>query len=151
MVMLPVDEKEFDVTPFVYEELSLFVHTTHPFAQREKVELRELKNENFILFNQELIYNLIIQECLQAGFRPKIAYEIAEWGFISEMIGENIGISICPKPIAKKMNQDLIKVISIKNPSIPWNLGFISKKRKHASPAVREFIQYISAQLPIKL
>jgi DNA-binding transcriptional LysR family regulator len=100
------------------------------------------------LFNQELIYNLIIQECLQAGFRPKIAYEISEWGFISEMIGENIGISICPKPIAKKVNQDLIKVISIETPSIPWSLGFISKKRKHASPAVREFIKYISAELP---
>jgi DNA-binding transcriptional LysR family regulator len=151
VVMLPVDEKEFDVTPFVYEELSLFVHTTHPLAQREKVELSELKDENFILFNQELIYNLIIQECLQAGFRPKIAYEISEWGFISEMIGENIGISICPKPIAKKMNQDVIKVVSIENPSVPWHLGFISKKRKHASPAVREFIQYVSAQLPIKL
>ena len=27
VVMLPVDEKEFDVVPFVYEELSLFVHT----------------------------------------------------------------------------------------------------------------------------
>lgn len=67
------------------------------------------------------------------------------------MIGENIGISICPNPIAKKVNQELIKVISIDNPSLPWNLGFISKKRKHASPAVREFIQYISAQLPIKL
>jgi DNA-binding transcriptional LysR family regulator len=99
--------------PFVNEELALFVHTTHPLAQREKVELIDLRNENFILFNQELIYNLIIQECLRAGFRPKTAYEISEWGFISEMIGENIGISICPKPIAKKVNQDLIKVISI--------------------------------------
>jgi DNA-binding transcriptional LysR family regulator len=146
VVMLPVDEKEFDVTPFVNEELALFVHTTHPLAQREKVELIDLRNENFILFNQELIYNLIIQECLRTGFRPKIAYEISEWGFISEMIGENIGISICPKPIAKKVNQDLIKVISIENPSIPWSLGFISKKRKHMSPAVREFIKYISAE-----
>ncbi|MEH7013115.1 LysR substrate-binding domain-containing protein [Neobacillus niacini] len=148
VVMLPVDEKEFDVLPFVYEELSLFVHNTHPLAQREKVEMSELKNENFILFKQELIHSLIIQECQRAGFRPKIAYEISEWGFISEMIGENLGISICPKPIAKKMNQDLIKVISIDNPIFPWNLGFISKKRKHASPAVREFIQYISAELP---
>ncbi|WP_043932649.1 LysR family transcriptional regulator [Bacillus sp. EB01] len=151
VVMQPVDEKEFDVIPFVYEELAVFVHHTHPFAEREKVELIELENENFILFKQELIHDLIIQECLRAGFRPNTAYEISEWGFISEMIGENIGISICPQPIAKKMDQDLIKVISIDNPSLPWNLGMISKKRKHASPAVREFIQYISAQLPIKL
>lgn len=149
VVMLPVDEKEFDVIPFVYEELALFVHHTHPLAQREKVEMKELKNENFILFKQELINILIIQECQRAGFSPKIAFEISEWGLISEMIGENIGVSICPKPSAKKMDQDLIKVVSIINPSFPWNLGLITKKRKHASPAVRELIQYISAQLPI--
>jgi DNA-binding transcriptional LysR family regulator len=150
VVMLPVDEKEFDVIPFVYEELSLFVHHTHHLAQREKVEMKELKNENFILFKQELINILIIQECQRVGFRPKIAFEISEWGFISEMIGENIGISICPKPIAKKMDQDLIKMVSIDNPIFPWHLGLISKKRKHASPAVREFIQYISANIPLK-
>ena len=74
------------------------------------------------------IHDLIIQECLQAGFRPETAYEISEWDFISGMIGENLGISIFPKPIAKKVNQDLIKAIPF-NPSFPWNLGIISKKR----------------------
>ena len=151
VVMLPVDEKEFDVVPFVYGELSLFVHTSHPLAQRETVEMKELQNETFILFKQEFaIHELIIQECVRAGFRPEIAYESSEWDFISGMIGENLGISIFPKPIAKKVDQDLIKAIPF-NPSFPWNLGIISKKRKHISPAVREFIQYISAKLPFQL
>ena len=109
--------------------------------------MKELQNETFILFKHEHIHDLIIQECLQAGFRPDTAYEISEWDFISEMIGENLGISIFPKPIAKKVDQDLIKAIPFQ-PSFPWNLGIISKKKKHPSPAVREFIQYISAELP---
>ncbi|MGX9136110.1 LysR family transcriptional regulator [Rummeliibacillus sp. JY-2-4R] len=146
VVMLPVDEKEFDVIPFVSGELSLFVHHDHPLAQKKKVEMNELKDENFILFKQEFIHEIIVQHCLRAGFRPKIAYEISEWGFISEMIGENLGIAICPKPMAKKVDQNLIKVIPIVNPSIPWNLGLISKKKKHASPAVQEFIKYVSAE-----
>ena len=151
VVMLPVDEKEFDVVPFVNDELSLFVHHSHPLAQREKVEMKELQNETFILFKKDFgFHELIIQECVQAGFRPEIAYESSEWDFISGMIGENLGISIFPKPIAKKVDQDLIKAIPIVNPSIPWNLGFISKKKKYASPAVREFIQYISAELPLE-
>ncbi|MGW6298860.1 LysR family transcriptional regulator [Peribacillus butanolivorans] len=148
VVMLPADEKELDAVPFVNEELSLFVHHSHPLAQRDKVEMKELQNETFILFKQELIHDLIIQECLRAGFRPNIAFEVSEWGFINGMIGENLGISICPKPIAKKFDQDLIKAIPIDNPRFPWNLGLISKKKKHPSPAVREFIQYISADLP---
>ena len=92
----------------------------------------------------------LFRECLRAGFRPEIAYESSEWDFISGMIGENLGISIFPKPIAKKVDQDLIKAIPIDNPSFPWNLGCISKKKKYASPAVREFIQYISAELPFQ-
>lgn len=149
VVMLPVDEKEFDVVPFVCDELSLFVHHSHPLAQRKKVEMKELQNQTFILFNKEFaIHGIIVQECVRAGFRPEIAYESSEWDFISGMIGENLGISIFPKPIAKKIDQDLIKAIPIVNPSLPWNLGIISKKKKYPSPAVREFIQYISAELP---
>ncbi len=129
MVILPVDDKEFNVVPFVYEELSLFVHHSHPLAQMEKIEMKELQNETFILFKQEYIYELVIQECLRAGFRPEIAYKVSEWGFISGMIGENLGIGIFPKPMAKKVDQDLIKAIPIDNPSFPWNLGLISKKR----------------------
>lgn len=148
VVIQPVDQKEFEVVLFVRDELSLFVHTNHPLAQREKVEMRDLQNETFILFKQEYIHDLIVQECQKAGFKPKIAYEISEWGFIGGMIGENLGVSICPKPITKKIQNDLIKSIPIVNPIFPWELGLISKKKKRASPAVREFIKYISDESP---
>lgn len=148
VVMLPVDEKEFEVIPFVYDELSLFVHHSHPLAHREKVEMKELEHETFILFKQQIIHDLIIEECILAGFRPEIGYEITEWGFISEMIGENLGVSIFPKPMNKKIDQNLIKAIPIANSNLSWKLGLISKKKKHASPAVREFIKYISANTP---
>lgn len=148
VVILPVDEKDFDVVPLVDEELALFVHHSHPLANSQQIEMSELEHEDFILFKQKLINDLILQECARAGFQPKIAYEISEWGFISEMISENLGISICPKPIAKKFDQELIKAVSIVNPKFPWKLGLISKKQKHPSPAVREFIQYVSANAP---
>lgn len=151
VVMLPVDEKEFDVIPFVYDELSLFVHISHPFAQREQVEMSELQNETFIMFKKEFaIHDLIIQECIRAGFRPEIAYESSQWDFISEMIGENLGISIFPRPVANRVDQDLIKAIPIANPTFPWKLGFVSKKSKYTSPAVREFLNYITADLPVQ-
>lgn len=150
VVILPVDEKEFDVVPVVHGELALFVHHSHPLASKKQVEMTELEHETFVLFKQKLINELVVRECLRAGFRPKIAYEITEWGFISEMIAENLGVSICPKPLAKKFDEDVIKAIPIVNPTFPWKLGLISKKKKHPSPAVREFIQYISANAPFE-
>jgi hypothetical protein len=76
--MLPVDEKEYDVVPFVNGELALFVHHSNWLAKKEKVEMKELQNEAFILFKQPLFHDVIIQECLRAGFRPEIAYEVSE-------------------------------------------------------------------------
>ncbi|WP_428912393.1 LysR family transcriptional regulator [Niallia sp. Krafla_26] len=147
VVMLPVDEKEFDVLPLVHGELSLFVHPTHPLARKEKVEMKELQNETFILFRHPYIHDLIIQECQRAGFRPEIAYEISEWGFMSGMIAENLGVSIFPNPVVERVGQDVIKAIPFQ-PSFPWDLGLITKKKKRASPAVSEFIQYISTAFP---
>lgn len=148
VVMLPVDEKEFNVVPFVDGELSLFVNTSHPLAQRDTVEMKELVNETFILFKKEFaIHDIVIQECLRAGFRPEIAYESSQWDMIRGMISENLGISIFPKPIENLVNPNLIKSIRIVNPKFPWLLGLISKKQKHTSPAVREFIEYTSTQM----
>lgn len=147
MVMLPADDEEFNTIPLVNNELSLFVHHTHPLAQKKTVEMKELQNETFILLKQQLYHDFIIQECLRAGFHPEVDYVISEWAFISEMIGENLGISIFPQPVSKIINNELIKAIPIVNPKIPWNLGLITKKRKHATPAVREFIKYISAEI----
>ncbi|RKQ14428.1 LysR family transcriptional regulator [Ureibacillus endophyticus] len=151
VVMLPVDEKVLDAIPFVSNELILFVHHTHPLAQREKVDLKDLQNETFILFKQKLFQELIVQECLRAGFRPEIAYESLEWDFISGMIGENLGISIFPKPMENKVDQTIIKSVHIENPTLPWNLGLISKKKKRPSPAVRQFLQFISPKLPFEV
>src|SRR5690606_1645824 len=61
---LPVEE-EFDVTPFIQEEMMVFVHATHPLATREKVSLIELKDESFIFFQDEsTLYQQILHECL---------------------------------------------------------------------------------------
>ncbi|MFD0050194.1 LysR family transcriptional regulator [Actinomycetes bacterium NPDC127524] len=146
VVVLPVDEEEFDIVPFVYEELMLFVHSSHPLAGAEKVEMKDLQNEAFILFSEDFtLHDRIIQECTGAGFTPNIAYESSQWDFISEMISENLGVSIFPHSIAKKIDHHSIRAVPIVNPSIPWLLGIILKKGRYVSHATREFIQNISS------
>ncbi|MCA1061054.1 LysR family transcriptional regulator [Rossellomorea aquimaris] len=140
VVVLPMDEEQFDVVPFVSEKHMLFVHHSHPLAGKEKVEMRELHDEDFILFSEDFaLHDKIIEECRKAGFYPKIAYESSQWDFIGEMIGQNLGISIFPQSISKKVDQRVVKSIPIVNPTVPWNLGIITKKGRYESFAVREF------------
>ncbi len=145
VVVLPVDHSKFEITPFIDEELTLFVHCSHPLATKQEIKVQDLQKEEFILFSEDFtLHDRIVQECIRAGFQPNVAYVSSQWDFISEMIGENLGISILPKSIAKKVNQETVKSVSLIDPAIPWQLGIIRKKGKYASYATSEFISYVS-------
>ncbi|MFC7064152.1 LysR family transcriptional regulator [Halobacillus seohaensis] len=146
VVVLPADKKVFDIVPFIYEELMLFTHSSHPFAHRETVEVKDLEDESFILFSEDFaLHDRIIQECRRAGFRPNVAYESSQWDFISGMIGENLGISIFPQSIAAKLDSELVRAVPIVNPVIPWKLGLVLKKGRYVSHATREFIKNMTS------
>ncbi|UOQ46374.1 LysR family transcriptional regulator [Halobacillus salinarum] len=145
IIVLPADEEEFDIVPFVHEELMLFMNASHPLAFKKKIEMKELFDEPFILFREDFaLHDRIIQECLRAGFRPNVAYESSQWDFISGMIAENLGVSIFPQSIAKKVNPNEVKAVPIVRPPIPWKLGILLKKGKYVSHAAREFIDHIT-------
>lgn len=140
---LPVGE-EFDVTPFVEEDLMLFVHTSHPLANKESVSLMDLKDESFVLFqDNSTLYQQIVQECRQAGFEPNISFQSVYWDFITGIVGENLGISIFPASVASKVDQNVIKTIPIVDPPIKWKIGIILKKEKYVTFAAKEMISFI--------
>lgn len=148
IVMLPADPEEFEVTPFIQDEFTLFINRSHPLAQKDQIEMKELKNEKFIIFKKGFtLHKRILQECQDAGFSPNVAYECSEWDFMSGLIGENLGISIFPRLVIHRIDPEVIKSIEIVNPRMPWQLGIIVKKGKYASFAIREFIQYINSQV----
>jgi len=143
VVIMPEEDEPFDCIPFLHDELNLFVHADHRLAVRESIKMQELQDEKFILFSEDFtLHDRIIQECRKAGFNPDVAYVSSQWDFISEMIGEQLGIAILPRAIASKVNGELVKSVPIR-PSIPWKLVTITKKEKYISRAAQAFIQFI--------
>lgn len=145
--VLPV-EGEFDVVPFIDEEMMLFVHSSHPLAVKEQVSLLDLKDEPFVYFQESSkLRQLVVEECRKLGFEPIVLYESYNWELISEMVAENLGICIFPKSVVKKVDLSRVKVIPMVDPSMSWKLGIILNKEKYVSHATREMIKYISFSL----
>jgi DNA-binding transcriptional LysR family regulator len=146
LVVLPVDERKFDVIEFACEELMLFVHPSHPLAAKKEAAFQDLTNEPFILFSSDFtLHSRIIEECAKTGFQPNIVYESSQWDFISGMVAENLGVTIFPESISKKITGSNITGIPITRPSIPWHLGIILKKGRYVSYVTREFIRYLDS------
>ncbi|GAA4723262.1 LysR family transcriptional regulator [Brevibacillus fulvus] len=143
-VVLPVDPAVFEFYPFYQEDLRLVVHPNHPLATRAEISLPELREEAFILFREGFTLHYVIRdECRKAGFTPTVVCESSQWDFISEMVAANLGISLLPDAICRKLNPAQIATVPLVNPAIHWNLAIIWLKGKYLSHASREWLQFM--------
>ncbi|BBI32293.1 LysR family transcriptional regulator [Cohnella abietis] len=143
VVVLPVDERLFEVVPIVERHLKLVLPLTHALAHREEVHLADLKNELFILFRQEFnLHDRVKEACIREGFEPQVAYESTQWDFIYELICANQGISLLPETICAKLDPGKVSVIPLVKPSIHWDLAIIWNKSGYVSHAAQGWIEF---------
>lgn len=143
VAVLPINEDEYDVYPIVEEEMKLLVPVNHPFSSRDSVQLLDLKEEEFIFYNEEFaLYGMMRNEFIHAGFEPKILFKSSQWDFMTEMVAASLGVTILPESISQRAAHKEIKMVALDLP-ILWKLAVISKKGRYLSFAGRTFIDFI--------
>ncbi|NRD80102.1 LysR family transcriptional regulator [Bacillus sp. BRMEA1] len=144
VAVLPLDEQIFKVYPIVEEEMKLLVHKNHSFAGRKEVNVKDLKDEEFIFYHEEFALNQIIRNhfFITAGFEPQILFKSSQWDLMSEMVAANLGLTILPQSICNRLFAKDIEIISLK-PTIMWRLAVITKKDRYISNAGKTFIDFI--------
>nr|WP_313789660.1 LysR substrate-binding domain-containing protein [Paenibacillus larvae] len=112
---------------------------------------KKLEHEPFILFREGFVlHDRIPEECIRAGFQPKVVYESSQWDFISEMVAAGLGISMLPESICRELNPNRVITIPLVEPSIDWSLAMIWPKEQYISYAVREWINFVKQRLQPK-
>ena len=145
-VVLPTNDKLFEVRSFIEDEFVLFIHKDHPLAQKEIVSIKELKHESFIIFSEEFtLHDVVIQACNKAGFIANIAYKSSQWDLIIELVASQLGITLLPKSIFEKQNNKDIKIVPIVE-ELYWKLGIITKKDGYLPFSVMEFLSFSQKQ-----
>ncbi len=148
IVVLPTNNDIFNYFSFMEEDLNLILHPSHPLAERDQIDLAELQNESFILFNKEFVlHDRIISACQSVGFAPKIISKSSQWSFIEEMVSWNLGVSLLPESLCHHLDDKKVKSIKVVNPTVSWNLGIIWGKNQYLSFAAREWLSFIKEEL----
>ncbi|MFD0715865.1 LysR family transcriptional regulator [Paenibacillus sp. GCM10027626] len=143
VIVLPADERLFEIVPIVERHLNLVTHRSHPLAGKTKVRLSDLQHEPFILFRQEFnLHDRVKEACIQEGFEPHIAYESTQWDFIYELISANQGISLLPETICAKLDKKQVRVVRTVDPPIHWDLAIIWKKDGYLSHAAKGWVDF---------
>ena len=147
-VIFPVEEDGIIASEIVSGDVMIVVSEEHPLANRKSIDVKELKDEKFIVFNENfMMYDKTINACKESGFEPSIVMKMSQWDFILEMVALNQGITIMPKLIVERYKMKGLNTISISNPEINWNIGFIVKKDKYMSKTLKLFKEYATKHI----
>ena len=139
---LCVPNNQLEAISILKDPLMLIVHQDHPLRSVSSVEISQLEEEAFIIYQKDFtLYDRIIEECSKNGFFPTIACESSQKDLIVEMVAAKVGIALLPKKICEKLQNDKIVSIPFKQENIYLELGLTWRKNKYLSFAVREFIE----------
>ncbi|MEB8095079.1 LysR family transcriptional regulator [Staphylococcus caprae] len=144
---LPVDHHLFESISLNKEDLRVVLHREHPLAHKSSINMEELAEENFILFNEDFYLNdKIIENAKNAGFVPNMASQISQWNVIENLIINKLGITILPATISELLNDD-VKMIKLENANTDWELGVVWKKDKRLSHVTNKWIEFLKENL----
>lgn len=120
-------------------------HPDNPFANKEKVLLRELVGEPFILTENSGLYrNALVEIAMQQGIEIKPSFVIDNTSAIIKLLKKGIGISFLPEYAVKEslINNELV-IIDVEDCSIEFWSQVFYHKDKWLSPQISSFIDLI--------
>ncbi|AZV45351.1 LysR family regulatory protein CidR [Peribacillus asahii] len=148
IIVMPANEKKFNIYPFIQDEFVLYIHEDHPLAHKQSISLSELRDERFILFSKDFtLHDHVIQACENHGFTPTISYQSSQWDLIVGLVSSKLGIALLPRLIYDKQTNSNVKIIPIEeNSTLLWKLGIITKKGAYHSFALKELLKMLGEE-----
>ncbi|MEU1426663.1 LysR family transcriptional regulator [Nocardia sp. NPDC005746] len=125
-----------------HQRLHLYVADAHPLATRAEVELAELADEPFIANPPTYhLRRLVDSWCAQAGFTPRVGFEITEFETLRALVAQNLGIAVLPAPEVAHPGLSRVSLAGARDRSI----GLVSGSHR-PTPAVARLRDHVAAQ-----
>lgn len=147
IIIQPFDDPDFNQVPVMYSEVMCVVPLHHRLANYKTISFEKLKNENFLLLNNTfMIHDLIINKCEEAGFKPHVTFESAQWDLLVEAVSNGQGITILPRPIIDAFCLGKVKALHLIEPVFPWIPTLVYHKEKFLTSPIKLFIDMIKSR-----
>jgi DNA-binding transcriptional LysR family regulator len=135
----PLDGKLTSV-PFAETHLYAVSPEAHPAVQKVQVRLRDLANDEWILFPRGVnaaIYDAITETAAKEGIPTRQAHEVMTAQQAFYLVSEHAGVAILPKPSVLGLAGDIV-VLPLSDPSLCFETCLIMR-REDDSKLVNEF------------
>ncbi len=126
------------------DKLLVVVSKNNRHANRTSISLKELSNDNFIVFDRITdLHKLIMDECRKAGFDPTIFYSSHRKVSVLGLVGTNIGLALMPVKVYDYYQNSDVLAIPL-DETIICNIVLVYLKNRMLPEAARIFVDYMS-------
>ncbi len=140
----PEDDEQVSGDVLMTEELFAILPQNHPLAGESVIRLEQLKDEKFVLFSQGYSLRPIVwQACLQAGFKPQIAFEGGETDTIRGLVAAGMGVSLLPEMALFQTNPLQPAQVRVLEPSVTRTVGLIHRTEGKLPLVARSFRAFL--------
>lgn len=133
-------KKNLTIKPFVYDELSLIISKSHPFAKKKKINKEDLYCLDFITLNsnstiKKFIDNILIQNQIETK-QLKTILQLNSIEGIKTAVSLGLGAAfVSSSAIEKEIRLQTIGIIKIENIQIKRKLSIVSNPECYKSKA----------------
>ncbi len=138
-----LDHERYESLEIFKDKLLVVVAKNNRHANRSTISLKELSNDNFIVFDKVTgLYKLVMDECGKAGFEPTIFFSSHRKVSVFGLLGTNIGLALMPVKIYKYHQHPDVVAIPLQE-HIECNIVLVHLKNRNLPKAASTFIEFM--------
>lgn len=141
---VPQTKEKLKSTILFTENIVALLPMSHPLSRRDFIYLSELRDEPFVLFQeQSMLRNIVISHCKREGFTPNIAFEAKDIDAIKGLVSAGLGISLVPEITVIDQVPRSAVAIPIRKPSVTRTIGMIIPSERRLLPTESLFYEFM--------
>ena len=134
----------------VEEKINVAVPIESPLAKKEKIELVELKNSEFIALSGSRRFRPLCDAyCEYAGFKPRVTFESDSLIAVKNLIAAGVGVAFWPEFSWGNITHKNIKLLDIVKPDMKREIILYLTSRKNSGIS-EKFFDFLVAELKRK-
>lgn len=143
LVRLPFRPTGLDVTPVFTEPLYAALPPNHALAHADRLTLRDLRGDAFIMpvGESEPFYNVVMNLCVEDEFRPNIISAGAEYTTVFRLVGMGMGVSIVSELATQLRVTPSPSFVRVDNPKATSPIVLVAAPAANLSPASQAFCE----------
>lgn len=95
LLLLPVRDPGLEARPLWREPLVAALPASHPLAARSELDIRDLRDEDFVFFpraQRATYFDQVMRWCAEAGFTPRVVQEALEVPTLLSLVSAGVGV-----------------------------------------------------------